>query len=92
MNLRIAIALRLRFFLSGMACRFLGIVGRRWWIHPINQGRPNKGEFHTLYPQLREHPDRFKEYLRMTPDQFDELCLRLQKRLIDFSNFFLLFV
>ena len=46
-------------------------IHRDYWVHPINIERPHKGEFHTHYADLRHYEDRFFEYYRMTPVQFD---------------------
>ena len=46
-------------------------IHRDYWVHPINIERPHKGEFHTHYTDLRHYEDRFFEYYRMTPVQFD---------------------
>ena len=51
---------------------------REYWVHPINQKREELGEFHQLCSELRQYPDRFYTYFRMTPDQFDELLLLLK--------------
>jgi hypothetical protein len=49
----------------------------KWWllsskgvikysVHPANQKRTKIGEFHHLYQQLKQYPDRFYEYLWMS--------------------------
>ena len=50
---------------------------REYWVHPINQKREEFGEYHRLCLELREYPDRFYTYFRMTVGQFDELLLLL---------------
>ena len=50
---------------------------REHWVHPVNQDRPVFGEFHHLYTQLRDYPKRFKGYLRLSVEQFDELLDRV---------------
>ena len=35
------------------------LIVRTLWVHPINEDRPEKGEFYTLYPDLRWYPDKF---------------------------------
>ena len=32
---------------------------RDFWVHPIISDRRFKGEYHTLYPDLREYPEKF---------------------------------
>ncbi|KAM5180620.1 uncharacterized protein ACMZJ9_001121 [Mantella aurantiaca] len=46
---------------------------RRYWVHPILTNRPSMGEFHMLYGQLRDHPEKFSSYFRMCIASFDEL-------------------
>ena len=55
---------------------------RRHWVHPINQSRKQQGEFFTLYPLLRDDPERFYQYFRMQPEQFDYLHARLRPSLL----------
>uniref|UniRef100_A0A914V4L2 DDE Tnp4 domain-containing protein n=1 Tax=Plectus sambesii TaxID=2011161 RepID=A0A914V4L2_9BILA len=54
---------------------------RRWWVHPIGQLRQTVGEFHHLYRQLRQYPDKFYEYFRMSPASFDLLLSKLSPQL-----------
>ena len=51
---------------------------RTMWIHPINSARLEKGEFYTLYPDLRRYDDRFFEMYRMHVSQFDYILEMLQ--------------
>ena len=44
---------------------------RRWWIHPIFRGRVERGSFSTLMPELQIHGECFREYFRMSREQFD---------------------
>ncbi|XP_075711692.1 uncharacterized protein LOC142748488 [Rhinoderma darwinii] len=46
---------------------------RRYWVHPIVSQRPRKGHFHTLYDDLRQHPEKFHNFCRMSISSFD--CL-----------------
>ncbi|KAM5191432.1 uncharacterized protein ACMZJ9_013619 [Mantella aurantiaca] len=46
---------------------------RRYWVHPMVRSRPSMGEFHLLYGQLRDHPEKFADYFRMSIASFDEL-------------------
>ena len=52
-------------------------------MHEENMLRNTKGEFMILYKQLREHEDRFAEYLRMSNKTFD---LLLNKIIIERHN------
>ena len=51
---------------------------RRFWVHPIIQKRQKYGEFHHLVRELESHPDKFKEYFRMTKQQFDSVVELIQ--------------
>jgi hypothetical protein len=42
-------------------------------VHEINMVRRKEGEFHTLYPLLRNDEERFFLYFRMNFECFDEL-------------------
>lgn len=47
---------------------------RRWGVHPINQLRREHGHFANLFREMRnmDH-DKFFNYTRMLPGQFDDL-------------------
>ena len=53
-------------------------VQRRWWVHPINLLRKEKGEFYQMYPDLRHYNRRFTGMYRMSVEKFEEL-LKLVK-------------
>ena len=57
---------------------------RDYWVHPIDEERHLKGEYFTLYPELREYPEKFLRWFRMSTEQFDfllqELTPSLQKQ------------
>jgi hypothetical protein len=46
---------------------------RKHWIHPLNCKRLSMSQFHLLYGKLREHPDKFFNFYRMSVKSFDEL-------------------
>ena len=50
----------------------------RYWVHPINQSHQQFGEFHTLYKDLRNYPDRFYTYYRMSTEQFDYILAQIE--------------
>ncbi|XP_068118950.1 uncharacterized protein [Hyperolius riggenbachi] len=54
---------------------------RRYWVHPILQQRRRKGQFWTLYRDLRQHPDKFFGYTRMSVGSFDCLLSKLKDAL-----------
>ena len=47
-------------------------MARTMWINPVIAERQEKGEHH-LITDMRAHPEWFYEYMRMTPEQFDQL-------------------
>ena len=51
---------------------------RDFWVHPINKDRHVKGEFFTLYQDLREYPEKFFRWYRMSIEKFDFLLGKLQ--------------
>ena len=46
---------------------------KRMWVHDINSKREELGEYHKLVNELRQHPDKFYTYFRMSKEKFDEL-------------------
>ncbi|XP_040208470.1 protein ALP1-like [Rana temporaria] len=54
---------------------------RRYWIHPITASRMTHGVHSTLYVELRQHPDKFASYLRMSVSTFDDLLARISERI-----------
>ena len=51
---------------------------RRWWVRPWLQRRPLYGQYETLMAELEhEHHNDFKSFLRMEPEMFYELLLRV---------------
>lgn len=46
---------------------------RRWWVRPINQNRPNQGDYNNLYQELREDDVLFHRYTRIDVPTFDNL-------------------
>ena len=54
---------------------------RSVWVHPINARRLEKGEFYTLYPDLRHFQPKFFAMYRMNPRKFDQLLRLVGPRL-----------
>ena len=55
---------------------YLYLKGRRkrkFLVHPINGERYRYGHYFTLYKQLREDPEKWFNYFRMSMNSFDEL-------------------
>jgi hypothetical protein len=44
---------------------------KREWVHEISNQILTFGEFYRLYSDVRFHPDKFKDYLRMSKETFD---------------------
>ncbi|KAG8306576.1 hypothetical protein J6590_044561 [Homalodisca vitripennis] len=52
---------------------------RRCSVHPINNARYSDGACRNLYGILREHDDKFFNYLRMSISSFDELVVKFKE-------------
>ena len=65
-------ACRRRFFLVFIIWR-MQQIRHEYWVHPINELRFKKGEFYTLYPDLRHFPHKFFNMYRMTVAKLDTL-------------------
>ncbi|KOB66246.1 Uncharacterized protein OBRU01_20783 [Operophtera brumata] len=46
---------------------------RRYCVHPVLSDRLSSGIFHTLHSKLKEHPDKFFKYYRMSEETFNEI-------------------
>ena len=51
----------------------VGNKRKRKWVHEVNMKRRESGEFLHLKKQLRQDEVKFKEYFRMSSDQFEQL-------------------
>nr|CAH7727359.1 unnamed protein product [Callosobruchus chinensis] len=61
---------------------------RRCNIHEMNKSRHINGEFHHLYEQLREHPEKFYPYFRMNISTFDYILDKIEQKLLKkWANF-----
>lgn len=54
---------------------------RKYWVHPLNQIRTQFGAFHILYSKLREHPEKFFKFYRMSINSYDELKLLIKNKI-----------
>jgi len=61
---------------------------RVYWVHPLNAQRITLGEFHCLYSDMRQYPDRFFNYYRMSIKSFDELVILLRPRISETNSTF----
>lgn len=63
---------------------------REHWVHPVNAKREDCGEFHNLYADLRQDPDMFRSYFRMSPESFsvilDHVSMDLRKQDTNFRK------
>lgn len=46
---------------------------KQYWVHPVLSQRMLKGQFCKLYSDLRDYPNKFFQYYRMSVKSFDEL-------------------
>ena len=61
---------------------------RRYWVSPYLQARPDQGHYHNLMKELALlEPERFRNYLRLDKDVFDDLVERLRPSIERQSNF-----
>ena len=56
-------------------------VRRMMWVHPINEMRPEKGEFYILYPDLRHFGPKFFNMYRMSVPKLDALLQKVAPKL-----------
>ncbi|XP_063634897.1 putative nuclease HARBI1, partial [Cydia splendana] len=54
---------------------------KSFWVHPLNDNRYLKGQFVSLYEDLRMYPDKFFNYFRMSINTFDELLALVSPRI-----------
>ena len=52
------------------------------WVHPLNELYEDKGEFYTLYPDLRQFPTRFFHMYQISVSKFDKLLTELSPELL----------
>ena len=64
-----------------MLWRLYSVNTRMFWVHPIYGLRKEKGEFYTLYPDLRHFQPKFFAMYRMNPRKFDHLLTLLTPHL-----------
>lgn len=70
------------FLYDSSALRVLALQGvRNYSVHPVNKGRHKFGQYHTLFSELKKHPQRFFEYLRMNAATFEYILNALEPHL-----------
>lgn len=69
------------------ACGYLNPpnIERKFWVSPINENRENGERFRTFYHDIRQSPDKFFEYHRMSLLSFDERSY-ITKKVTQFCN------
>ncbi len=55
------------------AANLLNQVERKYWVHPFHGDRERSQRFQKFYNSIREYPEKFFEYYRMSITSFDEL-------------------
>ena len=62
-------------------------IYRDLWVHPLNDLRNEKGEFYTLYADLRHFNPRFFRMYRMSVQKFDLLLamLKIEKEICKYT-------
>lgn len=60
---------------------FLRMQRTKQGIHPVNRERKLYGEYHHLFQSLKQHDQRFFQYMRMTFGTFTYILEKLKMRL-----------
>lgn len=67
-------------YLLGLMKRAILMRKRSYWIHSMLQSCKKEGEFFTLWPRLRNEPEKFFAYSRMNIESFDLLVSKIRPR------------
>jgi len=63
---------------------------REFWVHPFNKSREENERFKKFYLDIRQYPQKFFEYYRMSIQSFDELLENVRphitKKITPFRN------
>uniref|UniRef100_A0A2S2QBU3 Uncharacterized protein n=1 Tax=Sipha flava TaxID=143950 RepID=A0A2S2QBU3_9HEMI len=62
--------------------KYVRTYDRRNLVHPFTDSRLLRGEFHTTFSDIRENPEKFFTYFRMSVRSFDELATKVSPKLI----------
>lgn len=54
---------------------------RQYWIHPFTDAGLMYGTLHTSFANLREHPENFSKYLRISVRSFKKFSARNTNRI-----------
>lgn len=66
--------------------RSLRWLNRQWWVRPINHRSPHQGDFCHLLQEIKEAPQMFFRYTRMTVSIFKNLLEKVRPLLIKKSH------
>ena len=65
----------------GDNCTQVHMMYREIWVHRLNKSRLDKGEFYSLYLDLRHYPQKFFTFFRMPVAKFDEFLWLITPRI-----------
>ncbi|KAJ8018466.1 hypothetical protein HOLleu_43531 [Holothuria leucospilota] len=54
----------------------------RWWVHRLLRNRRRYGAYYTLVNELRFDDEKFKQYFRLTRNQFAQVLELVEKDLV----------
>lgn len=60
---------------------FVNMENKKMWVHEYNLHRDHDGEFLRVYKKMRNYPDKFFNYARMSVESFDFLLNKVQDKL-----------
>lgn len=63
------------------ALRILLASSRQYNVHPINKRREMMGQYHNLFLKLKNYPNKFFEYLRMSLSTFNYILKKVASHL-----------
>ena len=67
--------------LIAMESIFTKVKRKKLGIHSINRDRITYGEYHHLFPNLKNDNERFFQYMRMSQDTFNYIAEKVKYRL-----------
>lgn len=64
----------------------VGLWDRSFWMHPMNKRRESDGEYVTVCLPLRQYPDKFFKYHRMSVSTYDYILENIKGDITKWSN------
>jgi hypothetical protein len=58
-----------------------GVYHRNFWVHELYTKRDSAGEFARICIPLRQHPDKFFKYFRMSINTYDYILTNIEENL-----------